>query len=147
MSHHIEIIGFFAGLLGLIAWIPQFQTVWIKRLHQGLDLRTLTIVFTALCVWCVYGYLKQAWAVCISNMVSGSMIISIIARVRHLRRVEHNTCRDTPLITTVPEQNVSHTPAPPADKLLEPEFPWGPRVPPKCPVEKFKDDLSDLEQN
>lgn len=143
MINNIELIGYIAGLLGLIAWIPQFQTVWFKRLHQGLDLRTYSVVLAALCVWCVYGYLKQAWAVCISNMISGTMLISIICRVRHLRREAHNTCQD---ITTVDEPITSphhwkhspaHDPLPetpetqdkPADKLLEPKFPYGPRVP------------------
>ena len=94
MTQQIELIGYIAGLLGLIAWKPQFQTVWFKRLHQGLDLRTCWIVTAALITWCVYGYHKQAWAVCFSNLASGIMIMSIICRVKHLRRVEHNTGRD-----------------------------------------------------
>jgi len=132
MNQQLEIIGYIAGLLGLIAWIPQLQTVWFKRLHQGIDLRTLYVVLAALCVWCVYGYLKHAWAVCISNLVSGTMAVAIITRVRHLRREAHNTCQD--IITTDKPITTPHDPAPetvetPADKLLEPKFPYGPRVP------------------
>ena len=91
MIQQVELIGYLAGLLGLIAWMPQFQTVWFKRLHHGLDLRTCWIVTAALITWCVYGYHKQAWAVCFSNLASGVMIMSIIFRVKQLRRVEHNT--------------------------------------------------------
>jgi len=154
MINDIELIGYIAGALALIAWIPQFQTVWVKRLHQGLDIRTLVTVLLALVVWCVYGYLEQAWAVCISNMISGSIIISIIARVWWLRKCDaydqqlaqdmrDRLCAGPEHIT--PEDPEPQTTTP--DKLLEPEFPWGPRVPPKCPVQKFKDDLSNLEQN
>lgn len=143
MIDHIETIGLLAGFLALIAWIPQFQTVWFKRLHLGLDLRTLGIILSALLIWCVYGYLKQAWAICISNAISGFMIISIMLRVRHLRRVEPSPAQ---VVTNMVEAHAGYglseqekqqfvTPdtSDPADtpesKLLEQEFPWGPRVP------------------
>ena len=141
MIDHIETIGLLAGFLALIAWIPQFQTVWFRRLHQGLDLRTLGIILTALLIWCVYGYLKQAWAICISNAISGSMIISIMLRVRHLRRVEHNTSQTVTNMVEAHASYGSHNPyglpepvtsdpiETPESKLLEQEFPWGPRVP------------------
>lgn len=85
MNQPIEYIGLLAGAMGLIAWIPQLQTVWHKRLHQGIDLRTLSIILCALCTWCVYGYLKQAWALCLSNLISGTLVTSIIYRVIRLR--------------------------------------------------------------
>jgi MtN3 and saliva related transmembrane protein len=91
----IDIIGYIAGFLGLIAWMPQFQTVWFKRLHQGLDLRTCGFVTAAILLWSVYGYLINSWPVMCSNWISGMMVLSIIFRTRHLRRVEHNTGLDT----------------------------------------------------
>lgn len=84
-QHMIECIGLFAGSIGLIAWIPQLQTVWKHRLHEGVDLRTLTIILTALATWSVYGVLREAWAVMISNLCSGCMVTMIIMRVRALR--------------------------------------------------------------
>jgi len=91
----IDIIGYIAGVLGLIAWMPQFQTVWFKRLHQGLDLRTCGFVAAAILLWSVYGYLINSWPVMCSNWISGMMVLSIIYRVRQLRRVEHNTGQTT----------------------------------------------------
>jgi len=88
---HLESIGLLAGAIGLIAWVPQLQTVWIKRLHQGVDLRTLTIILAALCTWCVYGYLTQAWAVCISNTCSSTLILAIMWRVRQLRKLDQES--------------------------------------------------------
>jgi len=84
-QHMIECIGLLAGSIGLIAWIPQLQTVWKHRLHEGVDLRTLTIILTALATWSVYGVLREAWAVMISNLCSGCMVTMIIMRVRALR--------------------------------------------------------------
>jgi MtN3 and saliva related transmembrane protein len=91
----IDIIGYIAGILGLIAWMPQFQTVWFKRLHQGLDLRTCGFVATAILLWSVYGYLINSWPVMCSNWISGMMVLSIIYRVRQLRRHDHNTGQTT----------------------------------------------------
>ena len=81
----IESIGLVAGATGLIAWVPQLQTVWIKREHRGVNRGTLIIIFTALCMWCVYGVLREAWAVCASNACSGMLVATIFARVTWLR--------------------------------------------------------------
>jgi len=82
----IESVGLVAGTMGLIAWIPQLQTVWIQREHRGVNRGTLMIIFTALCTWCVYGIMKQAWAVCASNLCSGMLVAMILARVTWLRK-------------------------------------------------------------
>lgn len=84
----IELIGFLAGVIGLFAWLPQFTTVWRKKLHEGVDTRTLFIILTALSVWFVYGYLKQSWAVCFSNLFSGFIVCLIIYKVKKLRNYE-----------------------------------------------------------
>lgn len=96
MSPAIEIIGLLAGSLALIAWIPQHQTVWKHQKHQGVNLTTLRIIFTALIIWFIYGMLKQAWAVCISNLVSGTLVCSIMCRVQWLRRHSNTDNTDTP---------------------------------------------------
>lgn len=71
------------------------------------------------------------------------MIISIMLRVRHLRRVEHNTGQtvtnmlqahagyklseqEKQQFATMPASDSTDTPE---SKLLEQEFPWGPRTP------------------
>lgn len=87
MSHtSIELIGVMAGCLGLVAWLPQLHTVYVKRLHAGIDIRTLGIILTALIIWCVYGVLREAWAVCLSNICSGAVVSSIIHKVIRLRK-------------------------------------------------------------
>ena len=44
MNFFIEMLGFTAGAIGLLAWLPQLSTVWRKKLHEGVDLRTLSII-------------------------------------------------------------------------------------------------------
>ncbi len=82
----IELIGLIAGCLGLIAWIPQLHTVWFKRLHEGVSLKTLFIILIALSLWFVYGFFREAWAVCCSNFCSGIAVSLIIYRVVKLRK-------------------------------------------------------------
>lgn len=87
-QHTIEMIGLLAGAIGLFAWVPQLQTVYFKKLHEGVDIRTLCIIFVALGTWFVYGVLREAWAVCISNMCSGVIVLLIIRQVRKLRKTK-----------------------------------------------------------
>lgn len=82
----IEAIGFIAGFIGLFAWLPQLRTTWKHELHEGVDLRTLCIIFIALLIWFIYGFLKEAWAVCFSNLCSGFIVYLIIYKVIKLRR-------------------------------------------------------------
>ncbi|NDG52771.1 MAG: hypothetical protein EBY39_07085 [Flavobacteriia bacterium] len=82
----IETIGFIAGFIGLFAWVPQLTTTWRHNLHEGIDLRTLYIISLALSIWCVYGFLKEAWAVCFSNLSSGFIVSLIIYKVKKLRK-------------------------------------------------------------
>lgn len=84
----IEIIGIFAGAIGLLAWIPQFTTVWKKKLHEGVDTRTLFIILSALFIWFTYGIMKESWAICFSNFFSGIMVSLIIFKVKKLRNYE-----------------------------------------------------------
>ena len=53
----IEAIGFTAGILGLIAWIPQIVRVWSKGEHEGISLLTLASILTTLALWTIYGFL------------------------------------------------------------------------------------------
>ena len=53
-SEFIEGIGLIAGLLGVIAWIPQLQKVWIQKLHEGISIPTILIICIALVLWTVY---------------------------------------------------------------------------------------------
>ena len=51
----VELIGLFAGVLGVIAWIPQIKEVWILERHEGISVPTFGLVATALVAWLIYG--------------------------------------------------------------------------------------------
>ena len=52
----IESIGIVAGILGIMAWIPQLREVWVEGLHEGISLPTFWLVSTALVLWLIYGH-------------------------------------------------------------------------------------------
>ena len=54
LSLNIELIGLFAGFLGVIAWIPQIKEVWIEQSHEGISLPTFFLVASALILWLIY---------------------------------------------------------------------------------------------
>ena len=87
-SEFIEGIGLIAGLLGIIAWIPQLQKVWIQKLHEGISIPTILIICIALVLWTVYGILVDSIAIIVANLAAGGCVLSVALRVVQLRRNE-----------------------------------------------------------
>ena len=82
----VEVIGIFAGFLGVIAWVPQIQRVWSEKKHEGISLPTFTLVSTSLILWLVYGIVIGSVAMTLANIAALSCIIAIIVGVLKLRR-------------------------------------------------------------
>ena len=87
-SEFIEGIGLIAGLLGVIAWIPQIQKVWIQKLHEGISIPTILIICIALVLWTVYGILVDSFAIIVANLAAGGCVLSVALRVVQLRKNE-----------------------------------------------------------
>ena len=84
----VEVIGVFAGFLGVIAWLPQIQKVWFEKKHEGISLPTFTLVSTSLVLWLVYGIVIGSVAMTLANIAALVCIIFIIVGVLKLRREE-----------------------------------------------------------
>ena len=74
----IEIIGLLAGLLGVIAWIPQIYRIWIKKRADGISLPTFLVITTALILWLIYGILINSLSLIVSNIFALIMILSVL---------------------------------------------------------------------
>jgi len=74
----IEIIGLLAGLLGVIAWIPQIYRIWIKKRADGISLPTFLVITTALILWLIYGILINSLSLIVSNIFTLIMILSVL---------------------------------------------------------------------
>jgi uncharacterized protein with PQ loop repeat len=82
----LEAIGFTAGVLGIVAWIPQVKTVWVEKRHDGVSLPTFAVVALALTLWMVYGIMLPSAAIIFSNAAALCMILTVIIGVAKLRR-------------------------------------------------------------
>lgn len=85
----IEAIGLLAGLLGIVAWVPQIREVWVHKRHEGISLSTFSVVTIALVLWLVYGVLIGSVAMIVANVFTLVVILAVLIGVRRLRRLEN----------------------------------------------------------
>ena len=88
MSFSVELIGLFAGFLGVIAWIPQIKEVWFEQSHEGISLPTFWLIAAALLLWLLYGIIIGSYSIMISNISALICIILVITGVKKLRSKE-----------------------------------------------------------
>ena len=81
----LETIGFAAGIVGIVAWIPQVKTVWIDKRHDGVSLPTFAVVALALTLWMIYGIILPSPSIIFSNAAALLMILSVIIGVTRIR--------------------------------------------------------------
>lgn len=86
----IEAIGLFAGVLGIIAWIPQIREVWIHKKHDGISIATFSVVTIALGLWLIYGILVDSIAMIVANIMTLGVILAVVIGVVRLRNYERN---------------------------------------------------------
>ena len=80
-----EIIGYVAGVLGIIAWAPQIRKVWVEKAHKGISLPTMYLILVALTLWLIYGIMIDAPAVIWSNVAAATMVLVVVVGVIRLR--------------------------------------------------------------
>ncbi len=81
----IESIGLIAGVLGIVAWIPQIREVWVNKRHDGVSLATFGVVTIALSLWLIYGILIDSISMIIANVMTLAAIFAVIIGVMRLR--------------------------------------------------------------
>ena len=84
----IELLGLLAGVIGIVAWIPQIIQVWVHKRHDGLSLTTFAVVAIALALWLVYGILVNSLAMVAANIMTLTVIGVVFFGVLKLRRSE-----------------------------------------------------------
>jgi len=84
----VELLGLLAGVIGIVAWIPQIIQVWVHKRHDGLSLTTFAVVAIALSLWLVYGILVDSLAMVAANIMTLTVIGIVFFGVLKLRRSE-----------------------------------------------------------
>ena len=70
---HIEstaLVGYLAGLLTTLAFVPQVLHIWRTRSARDISLHTFSVFTVGIFLWLVYGILKSEWPIVIANGIT-----------------------------------------------------------------------------
>jgi MtN3 and saliva related transmembrane protein len=79
----IEYLGYFAGTLTVLSFLPQVYRSWQTRRTGDLSMGMFTLLIAASSLWMVYGVLNRDWPVVLTNggMVALNAALAV-AKVR-----------------------------------------------------------------
>jgi MtN3 and saliva related transmembrane protein len=79
MSDYTEIMGYIAGILTTIAFVPQVIKTYQSRSTQNISLSMYVIYCTSVVLWLIYGILINSFPLIITEMItlilSGAILI------------------------------------------------------------------------
>ncbi len=64
----IHYLGFFAGILTVLSFLPQVIRTWKTRRTHDLSLGMFALLVTASSLWIVYGIVIDDWPVILTNL-------------------------------------------------------------------------------
>lgn len=85
MHPWLEAIGFVAGSLTTIAFLPQVLKIWRERSAAGLSVPTFLLFTLGVVLWLVYGLVANLFAVAFFNAITLALALMILAGVWRFR--------------------------------------------------------------
>lgn len=80
----VELIGYGAGALTTVAFIPQVIKAWRTRQTRDISLGMFLAFCAGLVLWLAYGWLTEAWPIVIANTVTLALAGTILVlKLRH----------------------------------------------------------------
>lgn len=76
--NHTELIGYLAGALTTLAFIPQVLHTWRLRSAHGVSLGMYAIFASGVALWLAYGLLLGAWPLVVANSATLALALSIL---------------------------------------------------------------------
>jgi MtN3 and saliva related transmembrane protein len=64
----IHYLGFFAGMLTVVSFLPQVIRTWKTRRTKDLSLGMFALLVTASSLWIIYGIVIEDWPVILTNL-------------------------------------------------------------------------------
>lgn len=71
-------LGFVAGTLTTIAFLPQLQRTWLTKSADDMSLGMLLTFTTGVLLWLVYGLYLTAWPIIIANAITLCLTLAIL---------------------------------------------------------------------
>ena len=72
----VQLIGFAAGSLTTLAYVPQVVRTWRTRSTKDLSLSMLVALCAGVSLWLIYGIALGAWPIIIANAVT--VVLSLV---------------------------------------------------------------------
>ncbi|MFH1643000.1 MAG: SemiSWEET transporter [Nanoarchaeota archaeon] len=74
----IDILGFVAGVITTISWLPQLIKTWKTKKTEDLSLGMYSILFIGMSLWIIYGIILNSKPIIYANMISVSMVLTLL---------------------------------------------------------------------
>ena len=74
----ITVIGFAAGLLTTVAFVPQVVKVWKTRSARDISLGMYSIFVTGVVLWLAYGLLTSSLPIVLANTFTLALALAIL---------------------------------------------------------------------
>ena len=71
-------IGFVAGTLTTIAFLPQLQRTWRTKSADDMSLAMLLTFTTGVFLWLIYGLYLTAWPIVVTNAITFILTLTIL---------------------------------------------------------------------
>lgn len=71
-------IGFVAGTLTTMAFLPQLQRTWTTKSADDMSLAMLLAFTTGVFLWLVYGLYLKAWPIVVTNAITFVLTLAIL---------------------------------------------------------------------
>ena len=86
-SSLVETIGYVAGILTTLAFVPQVVMTWRSGSARDLSLVMLTSFATGILLWLIYGVALSAWPIVASNAVTLALtLVLLFLKLRDTQR-------------------------------------------------------------
>jgi MtN3 and saliva related transmembrane protein len=85
MQYGIYILGMLAAALTSLSYLPQLQKAMPRNSTSDLSLKMLVVLSTGLCLWIVYGVLKDDWVIILANSIGATLSLAVLGfKIRDL---------------------------------------------------------------
>lgn len=87
----VELLGFLAGTLTTLAFLPQVVKTWRSKSAKDLSMGTLSMICSGVLLWLIYGILAEDLPITVANAVTLVFVLTAFALALIYRSNEPST--------------------------------------------------------
>jgi MtN3 and saliva related transmembrane protein len=78
MQYGTYVLGMLAAALTSLSYLPQLQKAMPRNSTSDLSLKMLVVLSAGLCLWIVYGVLKDDWVIILANSIDATLSLAVL---------------------------------------------------------------------